>query len=74
MLTNPPSSSFEIMHPDRRTWHTLGARTPVSGIHPLIDADYTPYDVGVMGEIDVRILIALFGGREMADALVQLLE
>ena len=25
-------------------------------IHPLIDAEYTPYDVGVMGEFDVRIL------------------
>ena len=38
-------------------------------IHPLLDADYTPYDIGVMGELDVRILIELFGGREMADAL-----
>ena len=38
-------------------------------IHPLIDAEYTPYDVGVMGELDVQILTELFGGREMADAL-----
>ena len=38
-------------------------------IHPLLDPEYTPYDVGVMGELDVRILIELFGGREMADAL-----
>jgi hypothetical protein len=38
-------------------------------IHPLIDADYTPYDLGVMGELDVRILTELFGGREMASAL-----
>ena len=35
------------------------AHTPVPvlrlpDIHPLIDADYTPYDVGVMGEFDVR--------------------
>ena len=29
----------------------------------------TPYDVGVMGEIYVRILTALFGGQEIADAL-----
>jgi hypothetical protein len=38
-------------------------------IHPLLDAEYTPYDIGVMGELDVRILVELFGGREMADAL-----
>jgi hypothetical protein len=38
-------------------------------IHPLIDADYTPYDVGVMGEFDVRILTELFGGQQIADAL-----
>ena len=31
-------------------------------IHPLIDAEYTPYDVGVMGEFDVQILTELFGG------------
>ena len=38
-------------------------------IHPLMDAEYTPYDIGVMGELDVRILTKLFGGREMAEAL-----
>jgi hypothetical protein len=38
-------------------------------IHPLIDADYTPYDVGVMGEFDVRIVTQLFGGEQIADAL-----
>lgn len=38
-------------------------------IHPLLDPDYTPYDIGVMGELDVRILVELFGGREMAEAL-----
>jgi hypothetical protein len=38
-------------------------------IHPLIDADYTPYDVGVMGEFDVRIVTELFGGEQIADAL-----
>ena len=38
-------------------------------IHPLLDAEYTPYDVGVMGELDVRILTELFGGQQMAEAL-----
>jgi hypothetical protein len=38
-------------------------------IHPLIDAEYAPYDVGVIGEFDVRILAQLFGGEQIADAL-----
>jgi hypothetical protein len=38
-------------------------------IHPLLDPEYVPYDVGVMGEFDVRILAELFGGTQIADAL-----
>jgi hypothetical protein len=38
-------------------------------IHPLIEAEYEPYDLGVMGELDVRIMAELFGGREMAAGL-----
>ena len=38
-------------------------------IHSLIDAEYDPYDVGVMGEFDVQMLTELFGGEEVADAL-----
>jgi hypothetical protein len=50
------------------------ARVPVPvlrlpDIHPLIDAQYTPYDVGVMGEFDVQILTQLFGGDAAAAAL-----
>jgi hypothetical protein len=32
-------------------------------------AGYEPYDVGVMGELDVRITTELFGGRPLAEAL-----
>ena len=69
VLKNPPSSSFEIMHPEAYI-----ARAPVPvlrlpDIHPLIDADYEPFDLGVMGELDVRILAELFGGREIAQGL-----
>ena len=38
-------------------------------IHPLLDAEYVPYDLGVMGELDVRILTEAFGGPQMAAAL-----
>jgi hypothetical protein len=39
-------------------------------IHPLLkDAGFEPYDVGVMGELDVRMTAELFGGRPLAEAL-----
>jgi hypothetical protein len=69
VLANPPSSSFEIMHPEAYMAHAPVPVVRLPDIHPLLDPEYTPYDVGVMGELDVRILIELFGGREMADAL-----
>jgi hypothetical protein len=68
-LTNPPSSSFEIMEPAAYLAHAPVPVLRMPDIHPLIDAEYTPYDVGVMGELDVRILTELFGGREIAEAL-----
>src|SRR5882757_1950724 len=61
--------SFEIMHPAAYMAHAPVPVVHLPDIHPLLDAEYTPYDIGVMGELDVRILIELFGGREMADAL-----
>jgi hypothetical protein len=69
VLANPPSSSFEIMHPEAYMAHAPVPVVRLPDIHPLLDPEYTPYDVGVMGELDVRILIELFGGREMAVAL-----
>lgn len=69
VLANPPSSSFEIMHPDAYLEHAPVPMLQMPDIHSLLDAEYTPYDIGVMGELDVRILIELFGGREMATAL-----
>jgi hypothetical protein len=69
VLARPPSSSFEIIHPDA---YLKGTPVPVlrmPDIHPLIDAEYAPYDEGVMGELDVRILAELFGGQQIAAAL-----
>ncbi len=68
-LNQPPSSSFEIMNPDAYMQHTPVPVLRLPDIHPLLDPEYTPYDVGIMGELDVRILTELFGGQEMAAAL-----
>ncbi len=70
VLAHPPSSSFEIMTPAAYLAHTPVPVLSLPDIHPLLDhAGYLPYDLGVMGELDVRILTELFGGQGMADAL-----
>jgi hypothetical protein len=69
VLAHPPSSSFEIMHPNAYMAHTPVPVLRMPDIHPLLDADYIPYDIGVMGELDVRILLELFGGQQIATAL-----
>jgi hypothetical protein len=69
VMDAPPSSSFEIMHPDAYLAHVPVPVLHMADIHPLIDKDYLPYDVGVMGSLDVRILTELFGGESASDAL-----
>lgn len=68
-LTNPPSSSFEIMTPEVYLAHTPVPVLRLPDIHPLLEAEYLPYDLGVMGELDVQILTELFGGQAIAEAL-----
>jgi hypothetical protein len=68
-LMDPPSSSFEVMTPEAYLAHMPVPVLRMPDIHPLIDPEYTPYDVGVMGELDVRILTELFGGAQIAEAL-----
>jgi len=69
VLDRPPSTSYEIMNP---TAYERSAKVPLLSmpdVHPLLDPDYQPYDVGVMGELDVRILTELFGGPDAAAML-----
>jgi len=70
VLDHPPSSSFEIMHPDAYLAHAVVPVMIMPDIHPMLtEAGYEPYDIGVMGELDVRITAELFGGRPLAEAL-----
>jgi hypothetical protein len=69
VLANPPSSTYQIIHPEAYIEKLPVPLLHLPNIHPLIDAAYAPYDVGVMGELDVRIITELFGGREIATAL-----
>ncbi|HXB62550.1 MAG TPA: hypothetical protein VNU94_06860 [Acidobacteriaceae bacterium] len=69
VLDRPPSSSYEIIHPDAYIAHLPVPVLRMPDVHPLLDKDYVPYDVGVMGELDVRMLTELFAGSQQADAL-----
>src|SRR3984957_16159289 len=66
VLDRPPSTSYEIMNPRAYERSAAVPLLHMPDVHPLLDADYQPYDVGVMGELDVRILTELFGGPESA--------
>ncbi|MBB6142438.1 hypothetical protein HNQ77_000376 [Silvibacterium bohemicum] len=69
VLDRPPASSYEIMNPHAYERKVKAPVLTMPDVHSLLDADYAPYDVGVMGQIDVRILSELFGGPQAAAAL-----
>jgi hypothetical protein len=69
VLDRPPSTSYEIMNPRAYERAATVPLLRMPDVHPLIDVDYQPYDIGVMGELDVRILTELFGGPDEAAKL-----
>jgi hypothetical protein len=70
VLDAPPNTSAEIMHPAEYLDRTAEPLLLMPDIHPVLEsAGYTPYDVGVMGELDVRMTAELFGGKPLAEAL-----
>ena len=66
VLDHPPSSSYEIMNPRAYEEHVKVPVLTMPDVHGLLDANYSPYDVGVMGQLDVRMLTELFGGPDTA--------
>ncbi len=68
-LERPPNSSFEVMNPAAYLAHTPVPVLRMPDVHGLLDAEYEPYDVGVMGELDVEMMSSLFGGPEISKAL-----
>lgn len=65
-LQKPPTSSHEIIHPQDYLSHTPVSVLTMPNLHPVLDAEWEPYDLGVMGELDARIITELFGGRDLA--------
>ncbi len=68
-LDRPPASTHEIIHPADYIAKTPVPVLTMPNIHMLLDKDWEPYDVGVMGELDVKIIAELFGGDQIAAPL-----
>jgi hypothetical protein len=69
VLDRPPSTSFEIMNPRSYERRAKIPLLQMPDVHGLLDDQFEPYDIGVMGSLDVRILTELFAGDEAAAAL-----
>lgn len=70
VLDSPPMASSQILHPEKYLSRAPVPMMSLPDIHPMLTAaGYEPYDVGVMGELDVRMTAELFGGKPLAEAL-----
>jgi hypothetical protein len=69
VLDNPPSTSWEILNPDLFEQGKLPPHLRIPDIHPLLGTNYTPYDLGAVGQLDLRILATLYGGEELSQHL-----
>ena len=69
VLDRPPSSSWEVINPRA---YEQGKQSPIlvlPDIHPLLNKTYRPYDIGQVGQLDLRILAQIFGGEAAAREL-----
>ena len=62
-LDRPPTSSWEIINPLEYEKKHIPAVPLLPDIHPLVDKLYKPYDIGQVGQLDLRILAEIFGGE-----------
>src|ERR1700753_2762958 len=70
VLDAPPNTSSEIMHPDDYMARKPEPVLALPDIHPTLEgAGDEHYDVGVMGELGVKMTAELFGAKPLAEAL-----
>ena len=68
-LDRPPTSTWEIVNPREYERRSVPSVPLLPNIHSLVDKDYKPYDIGQIGELDVRILTEIFAGEDTANNL-----
>lgn len=69
VLDRPPATSYEILNPRAYEVKQTVPLLRMPDVHPLLDSAYQPYDIGVMGQLDVRMVTELFGGAAVAAEL-----
>jgi hypothetical protein len=67
-LTRPPDTSYEILNPAFYEKQGTPPLLAMADLHPLLDKDWSPYDVGAMGALDVRMLCQSLGDVSAGDA------
>lgn len=66
VLDRPPSSSWEVMNPRNYEQRKPSPILIMPDIHPVVDKTYRAYDIGQVGQLDLRILATIYGGEEAA--------
>jgi hypothetical protein len=69
VLDRPPSSSWEVINPRS---YEQGKQSPLlvmPDIHPLLNKEYQAYDIGQVGQLDLRILAEISGGESASREL-----
>jgi hypothetical protein len=69
VLDRPPSSSWEVINPRVYEQGKQASIPVMPDIHPLLDKRYKAYDIGQVGQLDLRILAQIFGGEAAAREL-----
>jgi hypothetical protein len=69
VLDRPPASTWEVINPRVYEQEKQSPVLVLPNIHSLLDKQYKPYDVGQVGQLDMRILAQIFGGEGAAREL-----
>ena len=67
VLNRPPNTSYEILNPAFYEKQGTPPLLAMPDLHPLLDPDWNPYDVGAMGAIDVKMLCEALGNPVAGD-------
>ena len=66
VLDRPPASSWEVINPRDYEQSKQSPVLLMPNVHPLLDKTYSAYDIGQVGQLDLRILAKIFGGEAAA--------
>ncbi len=69
VLDRPPASSWEVMNPRAYEQSKTSPLLVLPDIHTLLNKRYRAYDIGQVGQLDLRILAQIFGGDGAAREL-----